>query len=89
MVNLVRAIMSTDKSDEKQMKWLKKQLRSNERDINKQRANMAPIHAAVFTDNTEIVKIIVKTKGVNEYWLIIFKLNVIWGCIFQCHSILN
>ena len=51
MVNLVRAIMSTDKSDEKQMKWLKKQLRSNERDINKQRANMAPIHAAVFTDN--------------------------------------
>jgi len=57
--------MSTEKSDIKQMKWLKKQLRNNECDINKQRANMAPIHAAVITDNTEIVKLIVKTKGVD------------------------
>jgi len=65
MVNLVKAIMSTEKSDIKQMKWLKKQLRNNECDINKQRANMAPIHAAVITDNTEIVKLIVKTKGVD------------------------
>jgi len=65
MVNLVKAILSTKKSDQKQMKWLKKQLRCNDGDINKVRANMAPIHAAIKTENTEIVQQIVKTKGVD------------------------
>jgi len=66
MVNLVKAILSTEKSDQKQMKWLRKQLRTNEGDINKVRANnMAPIHAAIITENIEIVQQIVKTKGVD------------------------
>jgi len=65
MVNLVKAIMSTEKSDRKQMNWLKKQLKTNECDINKQRANLAPIHAAVIADNTKIVELIVKMKGVD------------------------
>ena len=37
MVNLVKAVESTIKTDEKQMKFLKRQLRSNSSEINKLR----------------------------------------------------
>jgi len=65
MVNLVKAILSTDKSDQKQMKWLKKQLRNNKGDINKVRGMMTPIHAAVIKDNLDVLQQIVNTKGVE------------------------
>jgi len=72
MVNLVKTIESTNKSDQKQMKFLKKQLRSNLPDINKLRQStvsfdmmIAPIHAAVMTENIEILQQILAMKEVH------------------------
>jgi len=72
MVNLVKTIESTDQSNPKQMKFLKRQLRSNLPEINKLRQStqdenmrIAPIHAAAMTENIEILKQILETKDVN------------------------
>jgi len=47
------------------MKWLKKQLRNNKGDINKVRGMMTPIHAAIITDNIDVLQLIVNTQGVE------------------------
>jgi len=72
MVNLVKAIESVEQSDPMQMNLLKKQLRVNKSEINKLRKSktlpmhlMAPIHASVVTHNTEILRLILNTSGVD------------------------
>jgi len=71
MVNLVKTIESTIKTDQKQMKFLKRQLRTNPSEINKLRQStlfpermIAPIHAAVQSDNIEILEHILAMKDV-------------------------
>ena len=73
MVNLVKAIESTNKTDEKQMKFLKRQLRTNPSDINKLRQStgdpemmIAPIHPVIAeTENIEILQHILAMKDVD------------------------
>ena len=73
MVNLVKIIESTMETDLKQMKFLKRQLRSNPSDINKLRQStmypdmmIAPIHAAVVAENLEILQYILAMKDVDD-----------------------
>jgi len=74
MVNLVKALESwrAGKSDQKLMKSLKKQLNTQKADINKLRQStikpywmLAPIHAAIVTNNIEALQQILETKGVD------------------------
>ena len=73
MVNLVKIIESTMETDLKQMKFLKRQLRSNPSDVNKLRQStmypdmmIAPIHAAVVAENIEILQYILAMKDVDD-----------------------
>jgi len=71
MVNLVKIIESTTEKDQKQMKFLKRQLRTNFSEINKLRQStmfpermIAPIHAAVQSENIEILQLLLAMKDV-------------------------
>ena len=72
MVNLVKVIESTMETDLKQMKFLKRLLKTNPSDINKLRQStlnpdmmIAPIHAAVLAENVEILQYILAMKDVD------------------------
>ena len=74
MVNLVKALesWSAGKSDQKRMKSLKKQINTQKADINKLRQStikpywmLAPVHAAIVTNNIEALQLILETKGVD------------------------
>ena len=78
MGNLVRAIESyslesdATESNKKQMKSLKKQLRSQDSNINKLKQStmmsetmFAPIHAAVWVDSVEILQLLLDTNKVD------------------------
>jgi len=71
MVNIVKTIETTIKTDHRQMKFLKRQLKTNPSEIYKLRQStllpegmIAPIHAAVLTENIEILQHILAMKDV-------------------------
>jgi len=71
MVNIVKTIETTIKTDHRQMKFLKRQLKTNFSEMYKLRQStlvpermIAPIHAAVLTENIEILQHILAMKDV-------------------------
>jgi len=71
MVNIVKTIETTIKTDHRQMKFLKRQLKTNPSEIYKLRQStlvpermIAPIHAAVLAENIEILQHILAMKDV-------------------------
>jgi len=91
MVNIVKTIETTIKTDHRQMKFLKRQLKTNPSEIYKLRQStlvpermIAPIHAAVLTENIEILQHILamnpyeqvaldRTCGVGVIWIAVHK----------------
>jgi len=98
MVNIVKTIESTIKTDLRQMKFLKRQLKTNPSEINKLRQStlvpermIAPIHAAVQTENIEILQHILAMKDVYHGKLAIVRtclnrnleVGVIWLAVYE------
>ena len=82
MVNIVKFIESSREveTDEKFMRSLRRQLKTSKSDINKLKQStvlcnlmMTPIHAAVLSENLDILEMLLETKDVDVGALAIFK----------------
>jgi len=82
MVNLVKTVelLVENSNNEKLMKTLKKQLRTNGKDINKLKKSslfcntmLAPIHAALFTNSPRVFKLVFDSKDIEVDSICTFK----------------